>query len=124
MNFLSALARLQRRRAAQKTNKAENLVLRRQYATSTPDAMLESLDEPDRKALKNLFDATRSLAVPFNDGNTNIRGQLPCLQSLIARRKLNRLGLPEEIEPRAAEFLDGFITKGMEGKNAAPAKKS
>lgn len=116
MSFLSTLQRLQRRRAGEKTSKEENLVPRRRYSLSTFPSLLDSLEDDDREALENLAKATRASAVPFNDGNTNILGQLPGLQVLIAKKKLGRLGLPEEVEPAATQFLNQFIVDTMNGK--------
>jgi hypothetical protein len=115
----SILARLQRRKAGQSRSAEKvaaarkNLPAQRSYNLTTPASLLDSLDDGDKKALDNLFESTRSLAVPFNDGNTNALGQLPCLQRLVAKQKLRRLGLPDEVEPRALQFLEGFISKGM-----------
>jgi hypothetical protein len=118
----SILARLQRRKAGQSRSAEKvaaarkNLPAPRTYNLTTPTTLLESLEDADKKALDNLFESTRALAVPFNDGNTNALGQLPCLQQLVAKKKLRRLGLPDEVEPRALQFLEGFVREGINEK--------
>ena len=38
-------------------------------------------------------------------------GLLPCSQVSAAKKKLGRLGLPDEVVPAAERFLEDFISK-------------
>ncbi len=125
--------------------KGEHLVPRREYCTASPGGLLASLDESDRIALRALFRSTQGDATPFNSlrilpdgsrvpffgdysrlsleerkniilGATNVNGALRGLQILLAKKKLTRLGLPDEVTPAATEFLEWFVNTGMDGQ--------
>ena len=115
MSFLSAVRRLAGRKGGLKesVNKEQNLVPKRIYNLTSPATLLDSLEEDDRKRMEILFKSVKANAVPFNDGNTNVRGQLICLQKLEAKKRLYRLDFPAEVESRAEQFLNDFISKGM-----------
>ncbi len=140
MNILSTIRRLAGRRGGKKQSghDNDNLVLQRRYNFATPAGLLASLDDADRRALKSHFNATIAAAVPFNnvrrlpDGhlvpceinhpevilsNTNSAGQTPELQKVIAKNKLESIGLSEEVVPTAERFLTDFVDKGMAGKS-------
>jgi hypothetical protein len=114
MSLVSALKRLAQSRGGKKSALTGHRdFVPRRYNLTTPAGLLESLEEDHRERLEHLFKSVQSNATPFNDGNTNDRGQLPCLQKLEARNRLRRVGLPEEVEPTALKFVNQFIDRGM-----------
>lgn len=148
MSILSILGRRQRSKAGQSTSpdKTKNLVPRTQYSFATPDSLVRSMDGEQGAALANLFGSVRYHARPLINraqamwlsgrdypdcppeerealvaryiSNTNSMGLLPGQQILFAKRKLDDLDLPAEVESRATHFIEEIVNAGMDEKDS------
>jgi hypothetical protein len=153
MSFLSSIKRRLGRKggkrgSGEKKIRQQTDQFSRFYNTSTPDALIDSLDDDQKRVLKAAYDSIRANATPFNSvrpvrdqhGNleryevcansdadailssVNYRGQTREMQSYRAVRKIAALGLPEEVLESATKFAVDYVDAGMNGK--APQEDS
>lgn len=122
-----------RSRSSRKQEAARrNLEQARRIATSSPDAMVQSLGDQGA-ALERIFMRTRSRAKRYPDihdfpdswpmaerirlrGNTNVFGELPEFQVHKANQAIRALGLTEDAEDAAGLFVQKFVSDGMDAK--------